>query len=184
MAKVQAKVTTTKSSLRAFAKHVRVTENAVRKAVTSGRLKGSIGRDAKGKPFIRDVALAVTEWTQNAGRVGPEASAAPQAAVTQTAVVIPTETLVAAQRSATLERSRKLKLDNDLKEGLLVEVAKASREAFEAARTIRKTVMNIPSRLSAELAAESDAARVYSKLDAALREALNSVADQLLAVGE
>ena len=85
---------------------------------------------------------------------------------------------------ATLERGRKLRLENDLKDGRLVEVSQAAREAFEAARTIREAMLNIPARVSAELAAESDAARVYSKLDAALREALNSTADRLMAVGE
>jgi hypothetical protein len=93
--------------------------------------------------------------------------------------VIGANTLVAAQRSATLERSRKLKIENDRAEGTLVRVVDATREAFESGRTIRKALMNIPARISAELAAEPDAGRVYSKLEAALREALVTLADEL-----
>jgi hypothetical protein len=156
-------------SLRKFAAHVGATENAVRKAIKSGRLVKSIGRTAKGQPCIADVELAAAEWTQNASRPNG-------------AEIIPTDTLVNAQREATIERARKLRLDNDLTEGITVEVAKVKREAFESGRTIRKALMNIPARLSAELAAEPDAGRVYSKLEAALREALVTLAEELTAV--
>jgi phage terminase Nu1 subunit (DNA packaging protein) len=158
-------------SLRAFAKRQGVTENAVRKAVASGRLSKSLG-SVKGKPFIADPELADAEWVTN---VQPQPDKGK---------VIPQNTLVEAQRSATLERARKLKLDNDLKDGRLMEVATVKREWFEVARTIRKSMQNIPARLSAEIAAESDAARVYLKLDAAIREALTSLADAVEAVAQ
>jgi len=88
-------------------------------------------------------------------------------------------TLVAAQTEAVLERGRKLRLENNLREGMLVEADQAAREAFEFARVIREAVLNIPARISAELAAETDGARVYSRLDAALRAALESTAATL-----
>jgi hypothetical protein len=158
-------------SLRAFAKRHQVDEKAVRKAVQSGRLSKSLG-SVKGKPFIADPELADAEWITNS-QPQPDKGK-----------VIPQNTLVEAQRSATLERARKLKLDNDLKDGRLIEVAKVKREWFELARTIRKAIQNIPARLSAELAAEPDAGRVYSKLDAALRDALNVLADEVAAVAQ
>lgn len=160
-----------RTSLRGFAKRVGVTENAVRKAIASGRLSQSIGRE-KNRPFVRDAELAEAEWSANSQ---------PQPDKTK---VISHDTLVEAQRSATLERARKLKLDNDLKDGRLIEVATVKREWFELARTIRKAIQNIPARLSAELAAEPDAGRVYSKLDAALRDALNVLADEVAAVAQ
>jgi hypothetical protein len=171
MAKVEAKVTA-RLSLRAFAKRQGVTENAVRKAVASGRLSRSIGRDKARKPFVKDPELGDAEWVTNA-QPQPDKGK-----------VIPQNTLVEAQRSVTLERARKLRLDNDLKDGRLIEVATVKREWFEAARTIRKAMQNIPARLSAEIAAESDAARVYLKLDAAIREALASLADDVEAVAQ
>src|SRR6185436_8411066 len=156
-------------SLREFAKRHGVRDNAIRKAITAGRLVKSVGRHKNGHPFIADVELADAEWNVNRAQ-------APKAQI------IGPDTLAAAQRSATLERSRKLRIENDRTEGRLIEVAQASKEAFESARTIRKAVLNIPSRISAELAAESDPARVYSKLEAALREALVTLADELTAV--
>jgi len=55
-------------SLRAFAKLVGVTDKAVRKAIASGRLVRSVGRDDRG-PFVRDAALARREWGGGAGQV-------------------------------------------------------------------------------------------------------------------
>jgi hypothetical protein len=43
--------------------------------------------------------------------------------------------------------------------------------------------LNIPARVAAELAAESDPGKVHMRLDAAIREALNATADALLAAG-
>ena len=83
------------------------------------------------------------------------------------------------QREAMRERARKLKRENDDRDGLIVPVAKAAREAFEFARAIRGNVFNVPPRLAAQLAAESDESRVYTMLDAALREALEATAAQL-----
>lgn len=88
-------------------------------------------------------------------------------------------TLVKAQTEAVIERGRKLRMENDLREGALVEVDQASREAFEFSRVLRENILNIPLRLSAELAAEPDATRVHLRLEAALREALEGTAARL-----
>jgi hypothetical protein len=80
--------------------------------------------------------------------------------------------LVEAQIASHQERTRKLRMENDLREGTLVEATAASRLAFEFARTVRENVQNVPARISAELAAESDAGRVHQLLVAALNEAL------------
>jgi hypothetical protein len=53
------------SSLRGFARLVGVNEAAVRKAIASGRLERSVGRNAKGQPAIIDVELAAYEWRAN-----------------------------------------------------------------------------------------------------------------------
>lgn len=87
--------------------------------------------------------------------------------------------LVDAQRDATTERARKLRLDNDAREGRLVPIDRVRREAFDGARTIRDALLNIPDRLSGELAAETDPAVVWRKLDAAIRQGLSSAADTL-----
>jgi hypothetical protein len=101
-------------------------------------------------------------------------SAAPDAAPPGAPV---SPSLVEAQRLAMLERHRKLKLDNDEREGSLVPAERVAREAFEFARVLRENVMNVPGRVAAELAAEGDAARIHVRLEAALREALETTAN-------
>jgi hypothetical protein len=88
-------------------------------------------------------------------------------------------TLVKAQTEAAIQRGRQLRMENDEREGLLVPADKAATEAFDFARTLRENILNIPARLSAELAAESDAGTVHRRLEDALREALESTANTL-----
>jgi hypothetical protein len=176
-------------SLRELARRLGVTDKAVRNAVASGRLRRSIGKDAKGWPVVVDPELATIEWKENAGKPSARAAAeparaaesAPSAPSPAQGELIDTDTLVGAQRMATIERGRKLKMENDLREGRLLEADKVRKEAFEGSRIIREAILNIPDRLAAELAAEADAGRVHLKLSAALREALNMAADTLLA---
>lgn len=85
--------------------------------------------------------------------------------------------LVDAQIESHLERARKLRMENDLRAGTLVEATVAAKAAFEFARTVRENVLNVPARLAAELAADMDASRVARRLEAALREALETVAN-------
>lgn len=90
-------------------------------------------------------------------------------------------TLIEAQRLATLERAKKLRLENDIAEGRVVLREVVAREAFEAERIVREGCLNIPARIAADLAAEVDPAKVYLRLDAAIREALSATSDALLA---
>lgn len=207
---------TESGSYRELARHVGVSETAVRKRIKSGGLLKCLGKTQKGQPVIADMRLAVDEWNASSktGVMAPawgsrEGFAASVALGIQTAVTLspslghdddvdeePSEsadeaaqttggakTLTEAQRLATIQRERKLRLENDVFEGRLVHVDKVSKEAFEAERTIRENMLNMPARISGELAAETDAAKVYIRLDAAIREALNVTADQLLAEG-
>ena len=110
-------------------------------------------------------ALLREELRTNCGRLRAADSAVSAA---PPAEIISAKTLVEAQRLAAVERGRKLRMENDLKDGRLVEVEKASKVAFEAERIIRESLLNIPSRVAAELAAETDAVRLHIRLDAAL----------------
>lgn len=185
-------------SLRQLARLLGVNEKAVRKALAAGVFKGSVHRDETGAPVLTDLALAVSEWERSGRqlRAGRRRDSAPEERPAPVVAPLPVEdepddlpslpvpdvhepTLVDAQRAAMVERGRKLKLENDLREGQLVEASAASREAFEFARVIREAVLNIPARLAAELAGETDATRVHLRLEAALHEALQGVASRL-----
>jgi hypothetical protein len=174
----------TRLSLRGLARELGVSEKAVRNGVKSGRLHGCLERDEAGRVSVFDLALARREWRGNAGkparmRAEPQDSAADAGDEQPTGVVISASTLNEAQRLATIERARRLRLENDLREGQLVEVSRASKEAFESARIIREAMLNLPARLAGELAAETDATAVHLRLDAAIREALGAASVQL-----
>ena len=151
-------------SLRAFAKRLKVSDMAVRKAIASGRLKKSVGKNGKGQPVITNAALAIKEWAANAAKPGKG-----------------TVSLAEAQRRVAVERERGMKIANDIKEGRLIPAEQATRAGFTAARVIRDNVLNIPARVSAELAAESDAAKVFTRLDTELRLALSTMAAEIAA---
>jgi hypothetical protein len=163
-------------SIAAFAGELDVDEKAIRKGIASGRLTSrSVARKKSGRGYvITDRAAALEEWTANARQVATSSSSSPA----------PRDTLIEASRIATLERGRRLRNENDLREGRLVEIGIAKREAFESARIIRETLLNLPIRLAAALAGETDPDRVFQVLDAAIREALGVAADRLEAAGE
>jgi hypothetical protein len=159
--------------MRGLAKRVGVSEAAIRKAVKAGKLKDSVVYE-NGHPVIADMERACLEWQRQRAHETRTVDADAEGGT-----VISAETLVEAQRLATIERARKLRLENDLREGSLVELSKVNREAFEAERIVREAILNLPARLSAELAGETDSGRVYLRLDAALRDALNAAAHTL-----
>lgn len=149
---------------------------AVKEWEKSGRrLRGSAAA-ATARPAAAPPADAVTptqlhEATQlRIGEAAPEED--PDDPLASPAAGERDASLVEAQRMTMLQRERKLRLENDLREGQLIEVPRAKKEAFEFSRVIREAILNIPTRLSAELAGESDAARVFSRLDSELRAAL------------
>jgi hypothetical protein len=172
-------------SLRALAKDLGVSHVAVGKAVKSGRLKACV-RVVDGRPEITDLEIARREWRENASRPQAHRMDAPppaddgQAADDDDEEPAAVASLAAAQLQLTVERTKKLQLERDVAEGRLVPVATVAKEAFEAERTIREAILNLPARLSGELAAETDPKRVHATLDAALRECLTSTAAALL----
>jgi hypothetical protein len=194
-------------SLRQLARIIGVSDTAVRKALKSGVFGDAVQRDGAGEPGVLDVGAAITAW-ERSGRAlrgsresrRDEPPAAPSLPVLAPATpdtpsddntllgedddILPATgaappSLVEAQRMAMLERHRRLKLENDEREGALIVVERATAAAFEFARVLRENVMNVPGRIGAELAAESDAARVHVLLEAALREALETTANAL-----
>ena len=167
-----------------------VTPPAVFHAQARGRLVQSVSR-ASGQWMVIDPDLADREWDatlrqRQAGKTRQSAaddedSPAAALVIDASGTVISAETLIEAQRLATLQRERKLRLENDVTESRLIPVERLTKEAFEAERIIRESILNLPARIAGELHAEQDFGRFYVKLDQALREALNLASDTLLA---
>jgi len=162
-------------TISAFARDRHVDEKAVRKGIASGRIPPAcLGLSSTGRrQVIADVAGARAAWDANAAKLpqGPTVDGERQS-------------LSEASRQATMERFRKLRIENDLREGRVVDVRAAKREAFESSRIIREILLNLPTRIAAELAAETDPAKVFARLDDEIRQALGDVADRLEAAGE
>lgn len=170
-----------RQSLRSLARALGVDEKAVRKGIASGRLQESVGRDGRG-PFVRDVELARREWVAGAaqppnggGHDKPPAAAAPGGQLQ----LPEQQTLVSAQMRVASERATALELDNQRRRGQLLDAGTVKREQFEAARVVRDAILNIPDRIAASLASETDPRRVYELLRAELHRALTGLADEL-----
>jgi phage terminase Nu1 subunit (DNA packaging protein) len=76
-------------------------------------------------------------------------------------------------------RAELARLDLEVKEDQLVEVARVQREAFTAARAVRDALGNIPDRVSNQLAAESDPVVIHQTLTEEIRKALETLTNEL-----
>jgi hypothetical protein len=141
-------------SIRAYARHRGVSHTAVEKAIAAGR----IGTLADGSI---NPATADAEWERNT--FYPHDSASPQYAQARTV--------------HEHYRARLARLDYEERAGQLVSKAEVQVAAFNQYRRFRDAMLNIPDRISAQLAAEPDAARVYEILAAEIRKALGDFAD-------
>jgi len=72
-------------------------------------------------------------------------------------------------------RAELARLDLEVKEEQLVEVARVERAAFTVARSVRDALGNIPDRVSNQLAAESDPVVIHQTLTDEIRKALESL---------
>lgn len=162
-------------TMSAFARLLAVDEKAVRKAITNGRLVRCVGRNGQGRAVIVNPVLGKQEWRQNSNREASRTPAATRRGPDRG------DTLASAQRTVAVERARSLQLTNEQRSGRLIPAALAIRQAFDAARMLREAILNLPARLAGELAAETDADRVYGRLDAELRLALEATATKIQA---
>jgi hypothetical protein len=166
----------TRLSLRALARRLGVSLTAVQKAIRSGRLGKSVGRDARG-PFVANAALAVREWAAGASQPangGRRSRPGSLPTVQHVPPVLPAGgTLVDAQVRVAGQRADALELANKRKRGELVDAATVERENFEVARMLRERILNVPDRLG-----ELDPS-VRGRLRAELRQALGDIAEDL-----
>jgi len=160
-------------NLSEYGKRRGVTAEAVRRAIKSGRLKESVSRDEKGNPRV-DPEIADQEWAANTSdnRGWNARENAKKTAETDMKV------------SGTLNQSRAIKeaylarlakLEFEERSGALVSADEVKNEAFKTARVVRDSILNLPDRLAAQLAAETDPVAVHLILSEELRKALESL---------
>jgi pyruvate/2-oxoglutarate dehydrogenase complex dihydrolipoamide acyltransferase (E2) component len=155
-------------SLRAYAKHRGVSLAAVQKAIHSGR----ITPNADG---LIDSGRADAEWdakTRPGQRRAPAAAAAPKQPAEAPAAGLD-YFRARAIRESYLARLAKIEFEE--RTAKLVSRDEVQVAAFTNGRTIRDNLLNIPDRLAATLAAETDADRVHHLLSAEIRKALEEL---------
>lgn len=167
-------------TLTAYAKSKGVSTEAVSKAVRVGRLSKSVVFDAKNRPRVIP-ELADQEWVANTDsaqqrvpavpppRPDPEPDQAPARDEPKTATFQQARTL----REAYMARLAKLEFDE--KSGLLVKADAVKNEAFRTARIVRDNLLNIPDRIAAELANETNQFKVHQRLTQEIRRALEDM---------
>ncbi len=172
-------------SLRAYSRHRGVSLRAVQKAIAAGRIQPL----ADGKI---DAATADSEWARN---TAPR----PQTKSSQAESVRPMPSYPAASPANDLEvasrpeggaveysRARAIregylarisKIEFEERSARLVSRDEVAVQAFNKFRTFRDGMLNIPDRIAAVLAAESDATRVHEILTSEIRRALLEFSD-------
>lgn len=76
--------------------------------------------------------------------------------------------------------ARQKELEFKIKSGQVIEKAQVEKAAFEVARIARETILGIPDKIAAELAAEPDVQRVHFLLREALLQTLETIAEENL----
>lgn len=153
------------TSVRAFARHLGVSHTAVRKAIDSGRLAGSVVW-LDGKPKIANVELAETEW--HGGR-RPQATDEPDADADEGSGY-PAHR---ARREAAQADLAELKLRE--RRGELVVAEEVAREWADQVVAVKTRLLGVPTRLRQQLPSVSSA--VAGMVEDLIREVLEELAD-------
>jgi Protein of unknown function (DUF1441) len=149
-----------------------ITQPAVSAAIHSGRLVKAIIKD--GKRIKIDPDIADREWAANTqgGR-----GAAPQRLAS--GVDLPDAIEAADYNASRAKReaynAELARLEVEEKQGQLVAADEVRKTAFAVARQVRDGMLNIPDRVSAELAAVTDQFEIHRRLTDEIRKALEGV---------
>lgn len=163
-------------SAAAYAKLRGISKAAVSLAISEGKLPKSAVK--KGRGYEIDVDLADREWRENTNPVmGAPTHANPKGhSVDQDEnKPVGTETLAASKAKREAFMAELARLEYELKAGQLVPIEDVKKEAFKMARVVRDGILNIPDRLAAELAAETNQFRVHTRLTEELRKVLEEL---------
>ena len=83
------------------------------------------------------------------------------------------------ERIKTYQQARKLQLENDVKDGLLVDASEAKKLFFETGRNIRDSILNIPARV-APLAVKKSQHEIEMLIMDELKKALSSLSNDII----
>ena len=159
-------------SLRGYAKQRGVSLSAVQDAIRRGVLYNALKVDSNGNKKIHP-KIADEEWANNANPSFYPTSAANGA---QVKTIAPPFQESRAIREAYNARITKLEYEEKLNKIISIEKVKAIN--WDIARRVRDSILVIPSKISAEIASETDPHKVESILLKEIREALTEIGGQ------
>jgi hypothetical protein len=165
-----------KLSVTEYAKSRGKSQPAVSEAIRQGRLQKCLTVMPSGRYKI-EPELADQEWADNTDVLTGGASHLSKRTHPMKPPPEPGETLTYAEARAQHERfkSRLAELEVATIEGKLVNADEVKREAFRTARQVRDSLLNLPDRLAAELAAEPNQFKVHQRLVKEIRRALEEL---------
>lgn len=162
-----------------FARLRGITSDAVRKAITAGRLVDCLRKTEKGRLRI-DSEIADQEWERNTAhhrKPGPQRVVSGGLPDEESTDGSPNFNVSRAKRE--MYQAELARLEYEEKHGTLVNAEEIKKEAFRVARQVRDAILNIPDRISAELAAETDTFAVHKLLTNEIKKALvGSIGDE------
>ena len=155
-------------SLRGYARHRGVALSAVQKAIETRRIST--------RPDGRiDSEQADAEWEQNTVRHVPPVAKRGQEE--DDASIFGASQYTKARAVREHYQARLAKIEYEERVAKLVPKDEVQVAAFNKFRQFRDHMLNIPDRVAAMVAAESDAAKCYEVIAAEVRRALNEFAD-------
>lgn len=160
----------------AYAKHRKVSPQAVFDAIEKGRLVTSVTKQPSGRMLV-DVELADKEWAANTNSGTGSLAHAKNKPADEPAPSDSDEPMTYAEARAKHEKfkMRLAELELEQREGKLVEADVVQRESFKAARQVRDALLNLPDRVAGVLAAETNQFKVHQMLTKEIRRALEDL---------
>jgi hypothetical protein len=155
---------------RRYARHGGVALSAVQKAISTNRISTQPDRNI-------DSDQADNQWRQNTLQRQPPISE--RGLEDDDGFGFGSAQYRKARAAREYYQARLAKLEYEERKGMLLRKDEVEMDTFTMCRVFRDRMLNIPDRISAMLAAETNAARYYEILDAETREALTGVADSL-----
>ena len=186
MAKISGAFTMSKAELVSaaeFARRQKISAEMVRKAKTQGVFEGALVKvPGKKKPLLK-YALAVRYYNARLDPTFRKANQTPQkkAKGGNGKPVGPAggKSFVGARAKVEKYRAKELKLKHEINQGLWIRRAEVNDRAFRAARMARDNFLNVPARISALVAAETDQSQCYRLIHDEIKDVLNEFVRQL-----
>lgn len=165
-------------SIPTFAKMVGKTPEHIRNTIKDGKITPESCKKT-GKRISVNPALATIDLENNTSHINkkpiPGIKTIKEFEQKTKATGTKGMSLADAQKLQAQYKAALLKLEYDEKSGALTPMAKVKTDFFNIARTTRDAILNVPARISAELASMSDVHLVSEKLTAELIAALEEL---------